>query len=137
MTAQAGNLLVGLGSGEGAERFETLLTAAGARIERIVSWGQYSTEGFWYDQAWDEWVRVVQGGGGGAVRGGGREGVGAGGLAVAASGLPAPGGVDGAGAADGVAGGACGGGTGGPGRGPWRRSEGIETKNMKNLHRLN
>jgi hypothetical protein len=64
MTAQAGNLLVGLGSGEGAERFETLLTAAGARIERIVSWGQASPEGFWYDQAWDEWVLVVQGGAG-------------------------------------------------------------------------
>jgi cupin 2 domain-containing protein len=31
------------------------------RIERIVSAGQFSPPGFWFDQAWDEWVLVVQG----------------------------------------------------------------------------
>ena len=33
----------------------------GVRIERIVSYGQSSPEGFWYDQAWDEWVLLIQG----------------------------------------------------------------------------
>lgn len=43
------------------EQFETLCKAAGFRIERIVSGGQSSPEGFWYDQDWDEWVIVLQG----------------------------------------------------------------------------
>jgi cupin 2 domain-containing protein len=43
------------------ERFETLCQAAGFRIERIVSNGQSSPEGFWYDQDWDEWVMVLRG----------------------------------------------------------------------------
>ncbi|MCC6493865.1 MAG: cupin domain-containing protein [Pirellulales bacterium] len=41
----------------------TLHEAAGLRIERIVSRGQASAEGFWYDQQEHEWVLVVQGGG--------------------------------------------------------------------------
>lgn len=32
-----------------------------AIVERIVSQGQCSAEGFWYDQEWDEWVAVLQG----------------------------------------------------------------------------
>lgn len=39
----------------------TLLERPGCRIERIISYGQTSPEGFWYDQAWDEWVLLVQG----------------------------------------------------------------------------
>jgi len=31
------------------------------RIERIVSYGQASPEGFWYDQDGDEWVIVLKG----------------------------------------------------------------------------
>ncbi|MDR3551801.1 MAG: cupin domain-containing protein [Clostridia bacterium] len=31
------------------------------RIERIVSCGQHSPEGFWYDQAEDEWVALLAG----------------------------------------------------------------------------
>ena len=61
MEWRVGNLLQGLGNEEGAERFETMVRGAGARIERIVSWGQASPEGFWYEQGWDEWVLVVQG----------------------------------------------------------------------------
>ena len=34
---------------------------AGARIERIVSWGHASPEGFWYDQDEAEWVAVLVG----------------------------------------------------------------------------
>jgi cupin 2 domain-containing protein len=44
-----------------AEVFDTLAAAGPVRIERIVSHGQASPEGFWYDQAQAEWVMVVQG----------------------------------------------------------------------------
>lgn len=43
------------------ESFETLLTAAGFRVERIVSRGHASPPGFWYDQPEDEWVMLVAG----------------------------------------------------------------------------
>jgi cupin 2 domain-containing protein len=43
------------------ELFTTLLDAANVRIERIVSHGHASPEGFWYDQPTDEWVLLVQG----------------------------------------------------------------------------
>ncbi len=39
----------------------TLLKAANIRIERIVSHGHVSPEGFWYDQDEHEWVIVLQG----------------------------------------------------------------------------
>jgi len=43
------------------ERFSELLTRPGLRIERIVSTGQCSPEGFWYDQPEGEWVLLIQG----------------------------------------------------------------------------
>ena len=44
------------------EFFETLARVQGdARIERIVSHGHTSPEGFWYDQDEDEWVLILQG----------------------------------------------------------------------------
>lgn len=43
------------------ELFTTLLSAPGLRVERIVSTGQQSPPGFWYDQSEDEWVVVLQG----------------------------------------------------------------------------
>lgn len=39
-----------------------LLKAEVVRIERIVSSGQASPEGFWYDQDENEWVLLLQGG---------------------------------------------------------------------------
>lgn len=56
-----GNLLRDVGAERGAERFDTLAAGRGARIERIVSTGQSSPPGFWYDQADDEWVAVIRG----------------------------------------------------------------------------
>jgi cupin 2 domain-containing protein len=44
-----------------AERFDALLARPGLRIERIVSHGHASPEGFWYDQPQGEWVVVLQG----------------------------------------------------------------------------
>ena len=43
------------------EWLDTLLQRGGIRIERIISAGQSSPPGFWYDQAEDEWVAVLQG----------------------------------------------------------------------------
>jgi cupin 2 domain-containing protein len=38
-----------------------LLSTPGFRIERIVSRGHSSPEGFWYDQETDEWVMLLSG----------------------------------------------------------------------------
>ena len=43
------------------ELSETLVSAGSMRIERIVSHGHASPEGFWYDQREHEWVVVLQG----------------------------------------------------------------------------
>lgn len=43
------------------ELVETLLDTPGLRIERIVSLGHNSPEGFWYDQEASEWVLLVKG----------------------------------------------------------------------------
>jgi len=43
------------------EQFSNLLNRPGLRIERIVSTGQCSPDGFWYDQPEGEWVVVLQG----------------------------------------------------------------------------
>ncbi len=43
------------------EVIETLVQSEHVRIERIVSRGQCSVEGDWYDQAEHEWVLVLQG----------------------------------------------------------------------------
>jgi cupin 2 domain-containing protein len=43
------------------ELIDVLVQGQGARIERIVSTGQASPEGFWYDQAEDEFVLLLAG----------------------------------------------------------------------------
>lgn len=44
------------------EELTTVLQAGeGVRIERIVSYGHQSPEGFWYDQPESEWVLVLKG----------------------------------------------------------------------------
>ena len=64
-----GNLLCGLPEKADEEEVETLLAAPGLRIERIVSTGQASPEGFWYDEPDDEWVLVLAGAAGLLVEG--------------------------------------------------------------------
>jgi len=56
-----GNLLDDIPQGLAQELVETLITAANVRIERIVSHGHASPEGFWYDQDQHEWVIVLKG----------------------------------------------------------------------------
>lgn len=55
------DLLSGLPETLTAERFETLLRKPGVRVERILSQGQSTPAGDWYNQTWDEWVLVLQG----------------------------------------------------------------------------
>ena len=43
------------------ELTQSLLTRPNLRIERIVSAGHASPEGFWYDQPRNEWVLLVRG----------------------------------------------------------------------------
>ena len=55
------NLLHDLPDASAVEITEALLTRPGLRIERIVSFGQASAPGFWYDQAETEWVLLLAG----------------------------------------------------------------------------
>ena len=55
------NLFAELIAQAGEERFDSLLDRPGLRIERIVSTGQCSPPGFWYDQNDGEWVLLIQG----------------------------------------------------------------------------
>lgn len=43
------------------ELFEALVPDRGVLIERIVSTGQTTPDGVWYDQDRDEWVALLQG----------------------------------------------------------------------------
>lgn len=43
------------------EFVEPLISGRGVLIERIISIGQISPPGFWYDQDRDEWVALLQG----------------------------------------------------------------------------
>lgn len=56
-----GNLFAAIPDASGGELFETLSLIDGVRIERIVSSGQATAAGDWYDQAWHEWVLLVKG----------------------------------------------------------------------------
>lgn len=62
MKIKKGNLFAGipviLPDGE---LFEGLIEGNNIKIERIISRGQATPEGEWYDQGRDEWVLVVQG----------------------------------------------------------------------------
>lgn len=55
------NIITNIPSNLPDELFTTLLEATNLRIERIVSHGHSSPEGYWYDQDQHEWVLVLQG----------------------------------------------------------------------------
>jgi cupin 2 domain-containing protein len=61
MNTELTNLLADLPSQMPDELSTTLLQTAGVRIERIVSHGHTSPDGFWYDQPQGEWVALLQG----------------------------------------------------------------------------
>lgn len=61
MLASSGSLF-GPAQGDSRQEFVTsLLATPNLKIERIVSSGQRSPPGFWYDQPWAEWVVVLAG----------------------------------------------------------------------------
>ena len=55
------NLFSDVSPDAGEERIDALLNRPGLRIERIVSTGQSSPDGFWYDLDEAEWVLLVAG----------------------------------------------------------------------------
>ena len=56
-----GKLFGAIPAGLPEELFETLCSGERVTIERIVSRGHASPEGFWYDQDRSEFVLIVQG----------------------------------------------------------------------------
>ncbi|MFO1073678.1 MAG: cupin domain-containing protein [Geminicoccaceae bacterium] len=70
MPLTGGNLLADLPATALPEEELTLLLAApGLRLERIVSTGQASPPGFWYDQPQAEWVLLLAGAAGLLIEG--------------------------------------------------------------------
>lgn len=55
------NLFENIPANASKELFTELFFTEGVRIERIVSFGQNSPGGFWYDQPENEWVLVIEG----------------------------------------------------------------------------
>ena len=55
------NLLRDIPDAGGGEITDPIVGAPGIRIERIVSLGQASPPGFWYDQTETEWVLLLAG----------------------------------------------------------------------------
>lgn len=58
---QPGNLFDAMPLALPTEITECLVSSAAIRIERIISQGQHSEPGFWYDQPDNEWVLLLQG----------------------------------------------------------------------------
>jgi cupin 2 domain-containing protein len=61
MEIAQGNLFTSLDRAADEEQVLLLLATPDTRIERIVSTGQASPPGFWFDQDWDEFVLLVSG----------------------------------------------------------------------------
>ncbi|MDP6708638.1 MAG: cupin domain-containing protein [Alphaproteobacteria bacterium] len=66
---ESGNLFAAIPSGSDAEDFHVLARGVAWRLERIVSTGQATPEGEWYDQNDCEWVVLLRGSAGIRVEG--------------------------------------------------------------------
>ena len=55
------NIFDGISAVGEEEKFDLLMKGTHYRIDRIVSSGHSSPQGFWYDQEDDEWILLVQG----------------------------------------------------------------------------
>lgn len=66
---RSGDLFAGLATSSSEEEISILADSPGAKIERIVSTGQASPPGFWYDQDWTEWVFLISGSAGLRIEG--------------------------------------------------------------------
>lgn len=58
---KTGNIFSGIPADIPEEIFETIAENGPVRIERIISCGQATPQGAWYDQDLDEWVILLQG----------------------------------------------------------------------------
>jgi len=58
---QKRNLFTGVGKELHREHMEVLAREGRTRIERVVSHGEASPPGYWYDQDESEWVLMVRG----------------------------------------------------------------------------
>jgi cupin 2 domain-containing protein len=62
VSAASGNLFADLPAAPPpGERFDALLSRAGVKVERVVSWGHATAPGEWFDQETDEWVVLLAG----------------------------------------------------------------------------
>jgi cupin 2 domain-containing protein len=66
---KSGDLLADMPENSAEEIISVISQTPGARIERIVSTGQASPPGFWYDQHWTEWVFLISGSAGLLIEG--------------------------------------------------------------------
>lgn len=55
------NIFSGIPDNIPEEIFETIISSETISIERIISKGHRSPEGFWYDQEKNEWVILLKG----------------------------------------------------------------------------
>lgn len=58
---KAGNIFSAIPDNIPEEIIETIFSSEKMRIERIISKGHRSPEGFWYDQEKNEWVILLNG----------------------------------------------------------------------------
>jgi cupin 2 domain-containing protein len=61
MSLTVGNLFADLPQSLPDEQFDVLIESGAVKIERIVSTGQASPPGDWWDQTHDEWVTLLRG----------------------------------------------------------------------------
>ena len=61
MTIDIKNIFSGIKKRSPGEIFETIIKTHQFKIERIISSGQSTDKGKWYDQDVDEWVIVLKG----------------------------------------------------------------------------
>ena len=61
MQLQTGNLFSGEAKRDSEERIDMLVTGQRLNVERIVSMGHTSPDGFWYDDSRAEWVVLLSG----------------------------------------------------------------------------
>lgn len=58
---RSGNIFANIPAALEREQILIVTSRPDVEIERIVSTGQSSPPGFWYDQGWAEWVLVLSG----------------------------------------------------------------------------
>ncbi len=59
--SQVKNIFTKINESASSEEFEILFQNSDVKIERIISHGQASPPGFWYEQEQDEWVLLLSG----------------------------------------------------------------------------